>query len=1168
MSTPRTNIPDAVREAQLRASHPQSSAFVAANAGSGKTYVLVNRVIRLLLDGVAPEKILCITFTKAAAANMAQRVFDTLGKWVAFSDDELDAAIRNSGAQVTHEIRKRARKLFACALETPGGLKVQTIHALCTRLLQQFPYDANVPAHFAVLDERDQTDMMERANLAVLLEAARVPDGALGQALAFAIAQAADVTFKEVVHEACLSRQHFMAWADGAGSIEIAMAQVCRALGVAPDAQLGDIEREMVDGPHLPRSRWLAAAEAFEQGGKSDATQGARLRAAVVLSGEAQLDEYLGLFITGEGSPRKTLMTKALAASQGALAAALVEDQPRLLFLDERRRAVLPRDRTHALLVIASAVAAHYRREKQARGLLDYDDLIDKTHAMLTGGYASWVHFKLDRGIDHVLIDEAQDTSPRQWDIIESFVSEFTAGAGAREIRRTVFAVGDEKQSFFSFQGADPRQFDQRRRAMATRHAHAKLSFESVSFKHSVRSGAAILNSGDYVLREQAIYQSIHNDDAYPVLDALPDAAPAMIDLWSLEEPDTREETEGWDAPFDTVSTTSPDVKLARRVQAEIKALIAAGTMTGTTGRRRKLRYGDVMILVRRRGTTFDAVIQALKHAGIPVAGADRLKLTSHIAVIDLMHLADALLLPQDDLALAVALKSPMFGLDDDDLLAIAPARTGSLREALQAHIDASPKLKAANDFLMQCERRFAQLPPIAFFAWLLGGEGGGSGGRARILRRLGPEANDALDEFLELALTYERKAAASLQGFIAWLRAADTEVKRDMEILRDEVRVMTVHGAKGLEAAVVFLGDTATSPADSQRLKLIRMAHGNAGPGDVVLWAGPKRDDTEAVAQARAVMREETEDEYRRLLYVAMTRAAERLIVGGCKPGNRKDVRELSWYDLIDKGLVASPLIMAETETSFGRVRRYTRAGDVEPDASQEAAAESTTPLKLPDWLRTDAPPETPREQLIAPSDAANDVPLPVLAPEAALARQRARLRGQWVHRLLQSLPDIAPEQRKVAAERFLARHAKDGFNKDELDQLAQQVTGLKAEPRFAALFAPGSRAEVSIAGRVGIGATTLRVAGQIDRLVITPDEIMIVDYKPCPAPVAASAQTPPHFVRQLARFRAVVAKLYPGRTVRGALLWTQEARMGEVPSATLDSGLQVALSGPQTIH
>src|SRR5471032_3146871 len=226
-------IPPAVRATQARASDPSSSAFVSANAGSGKTHVLVQRVIRLLLSDVPPEKILCITFTKAAAANMAERVFTTLGHWVTLDDDALDAAIRDVG--ITHPtvpLRKSARKLFACALETPGGLKVQTIHALCTRLLQQFPFEADVPARFSVLDDRDQTEMMERANLAVLLDAARDPDSPTGRALTTAMASAADVTFKDVVREACLSRYHFMAWTDNAGSAEAAAAQTSAALGV------------------------------------------------------------------------------------------------------------------------------------------------------------------------------------------------------------------------------------------------------------------------------------------------------------------------------------------------------------------------------------------------------------------------------------------------------------------------------------------------------------------------------------------------------------------------------------------------------------------------------------------------------------------------------------------------------------------------------------------------------------------------------------------------------------------------------------------------------------------------------------------------------------------------------------------------------------------------
>src|SRR5438552_5305050 len=258
-------IPEAVRATQARASDPASSSFVSGNAGSGKTHVLVQRVIRLLLDGVAPEKILCITFTKAAAANMAERVFTTLGHWVTLDDDALDAAIREAGIpHPSARLRKSARKLFACALETAGGLKVQTIHALCTRLLQQFPFEANVPARFAVLDDRDQNEMMERANLGVFLEASRHPESATGRALNIAMASAADVTFKDVVREACLSRDHFMAWTDRAGSVDAAAAQMSAALGHDPGERIEGIEGAIVDGPSLPRSRWKEIAEILE----------------------------------------------------------------------------------------------------------------------------------------------------------------------------------------------------------------------------------------------------------------------------------------------------------------------------------------------------------------------------------------------------------------------------------------------------------------------------------------------------------------------------------------------------------------------------------------------------------------------------------------------------------------------------------------------------------------------------------------------------------------------------------------------------------------------------------------------------------------------------------------------------------------------------------------
>jgi ATP-dependent helicase/nuclease subunit A len=1160
VKAPRT-IPPPVRDAQARASDPAASAFVSANAGSGKTHVLVQRVIRLLLAGVPPEKILCLTFTKAAAANMAERVFTTLGHWVTLDDDALDAAIRDVGiAQPTVSLRKSARELFASALETPGGLKVQTIHALCTRLLQQFPFEANVPARFSVLDDRDQTEMMERASLAVMLDASRAPDSAIGRALLAAMANAADVTFKDVVREACLSRDHFMAWTDAAGSAEAGVAQVSAILGVSANDSIEEVEREIVDGPYLPRSCWEEIAHALQTGAKTERDNADRLRAALPAAGAAQVDEYLGVFLTdADRTPRKSVLTKNFVRDNPAIGSRFDAEAGRLGPLIEKRRAVTTRDRTEALLHIAIAVAANYRREKAERGLLDYDDLIDRTLALLASGASGWVHYKLDRGVDHVLIDEAQDTSPRQWDIISHIISEFTAGAGARDrLMRTVFAVGDEKQSIFSFQGAAPREFAARRWELKKKFEDAELKFESIPFTYSFRSGQAILKSVDHVFRDEAIYRSIHAETAYPLHEALPDAGPSQIDLWELSVADEKQDIEGWRAPFDGVPLTSAEVKLSKRIQSEIRRLVAGGTMTGRLGNRRRLSYGDVLVLVRRRGNLFDAVIQALKHAGIPVAGADRLKLTEHIAIIDLMNLADALLLPQDDLALAVVLKSPLFDLTEDELFTLAWNRKRSLRDALTARAAESGKFKDALGRLAECERRFRTETPFAFYAWLLGADNG----RARILRRLGHEANDALDEFLELALSYEKKAPASLQGFMAWLRAADTEVKRDMEISRDEVRVMTVHGAKGLEAPVIIMADTTTSPSDTQRLRLIQLPQGNGG--NVVVWAGRKAEDPPCVASARNAMLEETEHEYRRLLYVAMTRAADRLIIAGCMPGNRNSVRENSWYDLVKRGLANSDLAFHEIPAGDGVVKSYRRAEDTTPETDIAIDAATSAHPSLPEWLRTPAALEPIIDNRVRPSAPAADGHR-VRTGESIQLRTRAIQRGTLAHRLLQSLPDVAVEGRRDAALRYLARNAADWGDGDR-KALAEQMLALIADPRFAPVFAPGSRAEISIAGRLDRpGRPPAPVSGQIDRLVVTPDEVLIIDYKTNHAPPGTEAEAPSGYVRQLALYRAVLRKIYPQLPVRAALLWTETAELMEISTPALDAALATAIQGDE---
>ena len=1125
MRTP-DDIPLVVRQRQTDVSNPGVSAWVAANAGSGKTHVLAQRVINLLLKGVEPEKILCITFTKAAAANMAKRVFDTLGDWTKLDDEALDKAIKGSGINADATTRTLARRLFARALETPGGLKVQTIHAFCAQLLHRFPFEANVAARFSVLDDAERTQMLEALTLAVLLEGAEAPQSPLGQALAVAMTAGADQTFREVVRSAIAQRDTIRHWFEKSGGKVNARAALSVALGVDPAMTLAEIEKQIIDGPILPSSEWHAVAALCQESSARDREQGERLALASRLSGREQVETYLKVFLDSKSQPRSSLLTQGFAKKQPALAQRLLDEQTRVLPLRDMRNAILCRERSAALMTVASEVLDRYGKEKQRRGLVDYDDLIDKALDLLRNTDAQWVHFKLDLGIDHLLIDEAQDTSTKQWEIVQRLVEEFTAGAGARPGTRTIFAVGDEKQSIFSFQNAAPRHFAEMRKFFEKRHKDSGLIFEYRQLEHSFRSSEDVLSAVDLVFKDISPSVTSDSQGGIPPHIALPDAQPGVVEIWDTIKPEKREPIEGWDAPFDTVSEISPRVQLARRIACTVRQLIDAREPVGLD--RRPARYGDVLVLVRQRGSLFEAIIRALKNEHVEVAGADRLVLTEHIAVMDLMALADALLLPHDDLALASVLRSPLFGFSDHELFDIAADRgRKTLRAALTEHsgekfTEASARLEA----LAFAARRQT---PFVFFAHVLGA----GAGRRRFLARLGLEANDALDEFLNLALGYERHEAPSLQGFLAWLREARAEVKRDMEIKRDEVRVMTVHGAKGLEAPIVILADTITPPAGPRPPRLLKLADGP------LIWVGRKADDVAPVAAARQLAQRDAEDEYRRLLYVAMTRAADRLIVCGAEGVRGRPAG--CWYNLVHEPL--SPFLMEEEENGE-KVLRYRKPGTAAAveRAAAPAVAENTEPrLALPSWLREPVPVEAPRTAALSPSTAFEEEIGRIASPAgSANERRKALERGRIVHRLMQSLPDIPPARRVDAANRFLANNAAD-FSSAERAEIVRQVLAVLGDANFAEIFAPGSRAEVPIVGRIDrAGAEPVAVSGQVDRLSIAKDAVLIADYKSDGAVPARLDDVPKPYVAQLALYRAVLTRLYPDKTVRAALLFT----------------------------
>jgi ATP-dependent helicase/nuclease subunit A len=1147
-------IPIQVRDLQRAVADPAVSAWVAANAGSGKTHVLAQRVINLLLEGVAPEKILCITFTKAAAANMSKRVFDTLAEWTTLDDASLDEAVSSRGEIKPNAARRAlARRLFARALETPGGLKVQTIHAFCTQLLHQFPFEANVAARFDVLDETEQTQVLERLTLDLLLEAARIPRSAIGRALEAAITAASDQSFRDAIRAAFGMREAMARRIIDSGGVEAAIAATSRQLGLEPGQTRDSIEDEFFTGSLIAPAEWAAIAAALEQGGKSDRDQARRFRQLASLPRSDRVETYLGIFCTAnERAARRSIITQAIKDKN--LAERLASEQTRVCALLERLRAVICRDRSAALLTIVYEILRRYESEKDRRGLVDYDDLIDKTLVLLSNVDAAWVHYKLDFGVDHLLIDEAQDTSSKQWQIVRNLVAEFTAGAGARPATRTVFAVGDEKQSIYSFQNAAPKEFAEMRRYFERTHQAGRRSFVFREFKHSFRSGTNILAAVDAVFSAKAIAASVSSDtDGFPPHIALPIAPPGLVEIWEPIVPEKSAEIDGWDAPFDQVSETSPRVRLARRIALTVRRLVEARESIGTDGR--ALSYGDVLILVRQRGELFEAIIRALKNENVEVAGADRLMLTEHIAVMDLMVLADALLLPADDLALATALRSPLFGFSDDDLFALAWNRGPlPLRTALSRRAGETPLFAAAAACLDKLAELAKRETPFDFYAQVLGA----AGARRRFLARLGPEANDALDEFLNLALEYERRETPSLQGFLAWLRQARAEVKRDMEIARDEVRVMTVHGAKGLEAPLVILADTMTPPAGPRQPRLLTLS------GGAVVWAGKKADDSSSMASARLAALAEARDEYRRLLYVAMTRAADRLIICGADGERRRP--DGCWYDLVRAAL--DPRLVEETGNGE-KVLRFRQVPAESAVVAPPAAPATTAAPKLPVWLRQPAPVQPPRPAPLTPSSAF-DEEIGRTVPGTAGNRQKALQRGQIVHRLMQSLPDIAPAARKSALDRYLANAARN-LSPDERVEIARHVFAILEDDRFVDVFAAGSRPEVPIVGRISRpNCEPILVAGQADRLIATEEAVLVVDYKTDSVVPDRLDVVPTAYIAQLALYRAALMRIYPGKSVWAALIFTAGPLLLEIPAATLDAALETQFErhGRQGCH
>ena len=1120
---------------QRRASDPKASAFVAANAGSGKTHVLVKRLLRLLVEGVDPGKILALTYTTAAAANMANRVFRDLSRWVTLDDEALAEELFALDQQRPNAQKlKEARRLFARAVETPGGLKIQTIHAFCERVLHLFPFEANVPAGFDILDEKGVSDRLARARNDIISDAGQ-SNPHLRDALALTIEAAGEFKFNMIIAELLSYRgalRDLVHDNSAKGTLE---ERIKRALGLRAYDSSASIAQEIYDG-RIPDHRMRAMMGSLAQSeAKTDRETILAFENAMRLPAGFEWEKvYFGVFLNADGGPsaESRLTTKAVDKIDPSLRPALLAEQQRIVALLKRRLATECAERSCAALRVAEAILNRYELEKIRSGTLDFDDLIQRTSALFARAGARWVLYKLDQGIDHLLVDEAQDTSPEQWTILHALTEEFHVGETARSSGRTVFAVGDPKQSIYSFQGAEPESFFISRDLFKERvETDGRSQFHAEDLTLSFRSSPVILDAVDAVFSAPHRYQGLEKDPRATSHASQRMNAPGLVELWPLVETQEKDPPKNWIAPLDEPGIGTPAVRLAMQIADHIKTLTdpsSSEVIEDEKGQPRAIRPGDILILVRNRSVFFETVIRALKDRGLPVAGADRLKLQDHIAAMDLEILGRAMLTRDDDLALATLLKTPLIGLDDDALMALAPERPGSLADALDAVNNASPLATARDKIKILREAAFTQ-SPFEFYAFVLGP----FGGRRAFRARLGAEAEDALDEFLRLALEYEQKAMPSLRTFLAEFSASTLEIKRDMDAVRDEIRVMTVHGAKGLEAPVVYLPDTSGAAVTGNRIGPI-FDLGRGTGESLPVWSPTKEDDPEVVRDARAQDSAREADEHRRLLYVALTRARDRLYIAGTSTKNKRG--EGNWYDMITEGL-ADWLQPIEGDYKPEGALRYAQGALTSQDQHTKNSLRETTPT--PPWLFTTAPAESAPQPPLKPSNALNAANRPERLIDRSL-QQSARRRGTLVHALLEHLPHLAAEQREAAALRWLAAKAAD-LDETAQRSIAHDALALMALPALQPLFSSSARAESPIAGTVTLANGEKRtVSGQIDRLFIGEASIILADFKTSASPPKAVDDIPPSTVAQLALYAELMRKAVPGKAVSCLVVYT----------------------------
>ena len=1135
----------AVLDPVVAASEPRDNVTVMASAGTGKTWLLIARLIRLLLDGAEPGAILAVTFTRKAAGEMQSRLTERLSALAGMDEVELESQLRAIGAPTDADGRRAARGLFERLLRAPHPVRTTTFHAFCQEILRRFPLDADVPPGFEVTEDGG---LLEQEALdALYTEATAAPDGAVAQALdELARRGRSPAAVAAALREFLRHRGDWWAWTQDlddapAGAAARLAEQLEIEPGATPEAEFFTPARERALGEFSSLLRRHATATNLRHADRLEqAIDHARpLEERIAAASE--------VFLKADGEPRER---KASAAQEQSLGAA---GQVRFLELHLELAAALlelqQHRKRHATLALSQSwylagarLLEIYQQIKRERRLLDFNDLEWNTYLLLNrSDNAHWVQYKLDQRIDHLLIDEFQDTNPTQWRLLLPLLEELAAGT---ERRRSVFLVGDVKQSIYRFRRADPALF-------TTAHAwlQSRLDGKSYPLNASWRSAPRIIEFINRVfgageLRERLIGFEPHTSRTalwgriellplvQPAAAAPRDAAAALrnpLRQPRAEELDRRHYREG------------------RQIAAQIAALLASGMIADGDGGRRAVAYGDILILMRNRTHMHDYEL-ALRDAGIPFLGGGRASLLDSLEIRDMVALLEVLTTPFSNLALASVLRSPLFGCEDADLIALAERARGAapgtsrpwyylLAELAPALAPEAP-LRRAWDKLQAWKARADRMPVHDLLDHIYCDGGVPGCYLAAFPRHLHPRVQSNLMRFLELALEIESGRYPSIPRFIASLRELHRYAQEALEEPPSQqglagVRLMTIHAAKGLEAPVVFLADAARAPSATRGFQAIVVWPSEAARPRHFLLGGNKRDIDDSSAALLAQLATEEAREETNLLYVALTRARQYLYISGCAPMRGES---LGWYGQIAARLTDDPLRIA--------TEGWVLADTEPPSRAPEAAAVSGSPAATAPDPRLARP--------LAIAMAGETAPSTVAAADAAgAAGDGERQRGNVIHRMLDLLatPGVAPSPEAVAGEFGLDPRA------PALQEWWREAHAVLAAAELRDCFDPARYLRAYNEMPVYHAADGRIVHGVLDRLVVHDGGLTLLDYKTRRDVANGTLERLAGPYRdQLRLYRDAVRRLWPRQQLRVLVVFTASVRVYECTEEFLD--------------